>query len=345
VLILRALGLGDFLTGVPAYRALRAAYPEHEIVLAAPAPLAALAALTGAIDEVRPTAELRPVPWAGPSPHVAVDLHGNGPASHDLVRALGAAITMMYASAADPGVAGPWWSDAEHEVSRWCRLLEWWGLTADRQALGLAVPAPPAPVPDAVILHPGAASPSRRWPASRFASVARALAADGDMVVITGTAAERPLAERIAAEAGLASRFVLAGRTDLTGLAALTAAASLVISNDTGMAHLAVAYGIPSVTLFGPVSPALWGPPAGVTRHLSLWRGHGHRPGDAHGRDVDPRLLQIEVPDVLGAAHRLRCPTVQLASVPAGAQFSPRSVALCPPAQAPPISGFCPPPD
>ena len=61
LLILRALGLGDFLTGVPAYRALRAAYPEHQIVLAAPGSLASLAALTGAVDRVLPTGELRPM--------------------------------------------------------------------------------------------------------------------------------------------------------------------------------------------------------------------------------------------------------------------------------------------
>jgi ADP-heptose:LPS heptosyltransferase len=301
LLILRALGLGDFLTGVPAYRALRAAYPEHQILLAAPGPLACLAALTGAAD-LLPTGELQPVPWTGPPPDVAVDLHGNGPASHDLVRALGARTMMMYASAADPQVPGPWWAEAEHEVDRWCRLLEWHGVPADRGALRLGRPRVPPPVRGATVVHAGAAGPARRWPPSRFAAVARALAATGHRVVLTGTAAERPAARQVARAAGLDAGSVLAGRTGLAELAALVATARLVISNDTGVAHLAAAYGTPSVTLFGPVSPALWGPPAGNGRHVALWKGTGTRPGDAHGGQVDPRLLAIGIGEVLTAA-------------------------------------------
>jgi ADP-heptose:LPS heptosyltransferase len=303
--VLRVLGLGDFLTGVPAYRAFRAAYPGHEIVLAAPAPLAELTMLTGAVDRLLPTGELGPVPWSGSAPLVAADLHGNGRASHDLVRAVGAPVTMMYASPDDPCVAGPWWREEETEVDRWCRLLEWWGISADPGALRLAVPLARPPVGGAVVVHPGAASSSRRWPAWRFAAVARALAARGRPIVITGTAAERPLALRVARAAGLDHQAVLAGRTGLVGLAALVAKAAMVIGNDTGVAHLAMAYGTPSVTLFGPVSPALGGSSGRSPRHLALWRGSGSCPGDAHGLLVDPRLLQISVRDVLTGVQQV----------------------------------------
>jgi ADP-heptose:LPS heptosyltransferase len=305
VLMVRALGLGDFLTGVPAYRALRAAYPDHEMVLAAPPQFAPLASLTSAVDRMLPVGELQPVPWRGPPPAVAADLHGNGPASHDLVRAVGAPVTMMYASPADPGVDGPWWAEEEHEVTRWCRLLGWWEMPSDPGALRLSPPSVPPLVSAAAVVHPGAASGSRRWPAARFAEVARALAGWGLAVVISGNAAERALATQVAQAAGLGRESVLAGRTGLAGLAAVVAAASIVISNDTGVAHLAVAYGTPSVTLFGPVSPALWGPPRGSPRHLALWKGSGARPGDAHGAQVDPRLLRIEAGEVLEAAGRL----------------------------------------
>lgn len=312
VVILRALGLGDFLTGVPAYRALRASFPGHELVLAAPPVLAPLAGLTRAIDRLLPAAELAPVRWTGAPPAVAADLHGCGPASHRIVQALDAPATMMYASPAARHVAGPWWNPAEHEVARWCRLLGWWGLPADPAALRLAPPPPQwargpgSPCwPPAVVLHPGAASGSRCWPAGRFAAVARALRSRGHRVLVTGSVAERSLAQQIAGAAGLDAESVVAGRTSMPELAALVAAAALVISNDTGVAHLAVAFAVPSVTLFGPVSPRIWGPPAGDPRHLALWKGTGDRPGDALGARADPRLLRITVAEVLAATSAL----------------------------------------
>jgi len=314
VLMVRALGLGDFLTAVPAYRALRAFYPGHEIVLAASPQFAPLAELTGAIDRILPAGELEPVPWRGPPPAVAADLHGNGPASHNLVRAVGAPVTMMYASPADPRVDGPWWDDEEHEVTRWCRLLGWWGIPADPEALRLRRPVRPPWIRGAAVIHPGAASASRRWPAARFAEVARTLASWGVPVVVSGNAAERPLAAQVVRAAGLGGQSLLAGRTGLAELATVVAGASLVISNDTGVAHLAVAFSTPSVTLFGPVSPALWGPPPDAPGHLVLWKGSGARPGDAHGSRIDPRLLRIETAEVLRAARRLLRSRVTLRS-------------------------------
>jgi ADP-heptose:LPS heptosyltransferase len=304
VVMLRALGLGDFLTGVPAYRALRAAFPGHETVLAAPGVLAPLAALTDAVDRVLPAGELEPLDWTGPPPRVAVDLHGNGPASHRLLERLGAGQTMLYASAQAPDVTGPWWDPGEHETVRWCRLLRWYGVPADPADLGLAVPATAAPVPaGAVVVHPGAASLARRWPADRFARLVRALTGQGHRVHLTGAPAEHDLVHTVAAHAGLPADAVL--ETGLLDLAALVATARLVISGDTGISHLATAYATPSVTLFGPVSPALWGPPAGRPQHTVLWHGTGERPGDAHGTTTDPRLLQITVEEVLDAATAL----------------------------------------
>jgi ADP-heptose:LPS heptosyltransferase len=160
------------------------------------------------------------------------------------------------------------------------------------------VPAPSAP--GVTILHPGAKSPSRRWPVERFATVARRLRADGHRVLITGSAAERDLAVRVATGAGLDERAV--PRTGLGELAALVARARLVISGDTGIAHLASAYGTPSVVMFGPMSPARWGPPA-RPQHRAIWHGTRSEPGDSMEPGVHPALLAVRADEVLDAAR------------------------------------------
>ena len=197
----------------------------------------------------------------------------------------------------------PRWRDGEHERERWCRLLRESGIPAEPAHLRLRAPDadPPAAAVGATVVHPGAASPARRWPAERFARLARAERERGRDVVITGSAAERPLAETVARQAGLPPGAVLAGRTDLVTLAATIAAAGCVVSGDTGVAHLAVAFGTPSLTLFGPVAPAEWGPPPSG-RHRVLWRG---RQGDPHGTQIDPGLYAIEADEALLELNRV----------------------------------------
>ncbi|MGW0838962.1 glycosyltransferase family 9 protein [Streptomyces sp. NPDC002787] len=315
VLVLRALGLGDLLTAVPALRALRRQLPGHEIVLAAPARLAAATAATGLVDRLLPTSAAgRAVPaeldWAGPPPGLAVDLHGNGPSSRLLLQRLGPRRLFAYAHPGTPGVSGPVWRDDEHERERWCRLLGWYGVEADPEDLGIPPPATPSPAPGAVVVHPGADAGARRWPGERFAAVARQLVRCGLDVVLTAGAGEEEAARSVAEAAGLPVGAVLGGADgDLPfdRLAALVAGARCVVVGDTGPAHLAGALGTPSVVLFGPVAPRLWGPPA-HPRHRVLWHpadDDSARPGDAHGEEPDERLLRITVDEVVAAVRDL----------------------------------------
>ena len=152
-------------------------------------------------------------------------------------------------------------------------------------------------------MHPGAAFGAKRWPVDRFAAVAAALDGPDSPVLITGSAAERDLAEEVARTAGLPADRVLAGRTDIGALCDLVAGAGLVVSGDTGIAHLASAYGTPSVVLFGPVDPAQWGPPAGP--HVALARP-ARRRGARFADEPDPALLAIGVEEVVEAAATVR---------------------------------------
>ena len=301
--VLRSLGLGDLLTGVPALRAIRSAVPEHRLVLATTTALQPLATLIDAVDEVLPARELEPLDWRGPPPELAVDLHGKGSASHMVVADLEPDRLLTFDS---PGYPGPTWYTVEHEVHRWCRLVsEGLGVAADPDALDLAVPPLPPVVRGAALIHPGAAYPGRRWPPERFAAVARHLAKRGFEVRITGGPAELGLAWGVAAQAGLGKQAVLAGRTTPLELAAVVAHAAVVVSGDTGVAHLATAYRRPSVVLFGPVSPALWGPPP-RPQHIALWHGDVHGgAGDPWGTSLDPALARITVDEVRAAVDTL----------------------------------------
>jgi ADP-heptose:LPS heptosyltransferase len=301
LVVLRALGLGDLLAAVPALRGLRRAYPRHRIELAAPRALEPLAMHTGAVDVVVDAAGLGPLPAALGRPDLAVNLHGRGPQSHRRLLERDPRALIAFAHRDVPESArGPRWRDDEHEVARWCRLLSECGIAADPADLRLARP-PGLRDPRLTVIHPGAASGARRWPPDRWARVAAAEWRRGHRVVLTGSAAERRLCTAIARAAGLPADADAAGLTGPVELLRLVASAGRVACADTGIAHVATAVGTPSVVLFGPTPPALWGPPPDP-RHVVLWEGTR---GDPHASDPDPGLLAIEVDDVLDALTRL----------------------------------------
>jgi ADP-heptose:LPS heptosyltransferase len=295
ILALRALGLGDLATAVPALRGLRDAFPAEPPALAAPAGLAPLIDLIGGVGPLVPLDGLdSPLP-ARLRPDIAVNLHGSGPQSHRLLLAARPAKLWAFANAEAGHDDGPSWDADEHEVARWCRLLGHYGVSCHQDDLGLAIPRIDVPR-KTTIIHPGAKSGTRRWPPKRFAAVARALRRDGHRILVTASKGERELAARIAVTPDEIPD------TDLGELAALVAHARLVISGDTGISHLATAYGTPSVTLFGPMSPQRWGPPD-RPYHRKLWHGARSEPGDRPG-PPHPALLAITVEEVLEAAGK-----------------------------------------
>jgi len=175
-----------------------------------------------------------------------------------------------------------------------------------------------------VALFPGSGtySPGRRWSETGYAKVGRRLTElEGAEILIVGTAAERALAERVRATIGPSARN-LAGESDLKTLAALLATCALVIGNDGGVLHVAVAAGAPVLAIFGPSNQVSWGPyqgdewdlpgirasPAVVVRRdlpCSPCLYRGFLPGTPRGCESHDCLTLIEPDEVVALARQL----------------------------------------
>jgi heptosyltransferase-2 len=112
-----------------------------------------------------------------------------------------------------------------------------------------------------VAIAPGASRATKRWAPDRFAAVADALALEGYAVVLAAGPGdgEAVAGFRAAVRAPVAADL---SALPVEGLAAAIARARLLVACDSGPVHLATALGTPAVAIFGPTSPARWGPPA-----------------------------------------------------------------------------------
>ncbi len=111
-----------------------------------------------------------------------------------------------------------------------------------------------------VILHPGANWPHKRWAPERFAQLGDRLAESRSaQIAVTGGPEDTELAHAVRSRMRRPA-LIFAGQTTLRQLAACLEQARLVVSNDTGVLHLAAAMDRPLVALYGPTSPALTGP-------------------------------------------------------------------------------------
>ncbi len=118
---------------------------------------------------------------------------------------------------------------------------------------GIAEAAQPA-----VTLAPGAIGPGKAWPVAHYAELARALAAEGaDVWIVGGPRETAPAAEIVRAASGRARDLTGA---DLREAILALSCSDAVVSNDSGLMHIAAALGLPVVAVFGPTSPWHWAP-------------------------------------------------------------------------------------
>jgi ADP-heptose:LPS heptosyltransferase len=277
IAVLRANALGDFIFAIPAFHALRAAYPSAELVLiGAPWHARWLADRPSPINRVlvvppgkgirsadrdeapRSTAEFLAAARRERF-DLALQKHGGGANSNPVVAGLGARLTAGL-RAADAPPLDRWirYVYYQPEIYRYLEVAALVGAAPTTVTPNVAVTVADvaearalAGEPDRprAALHPGATDPRRRWPTERFAEVADNLVADGYEVVLTGTPGERELADQVLASARVPVRS-LVGELTLGGLGGLYSECAVVVSNDTGPVHLAAAVGTPTVGIF-----------------------------------------------------------------------------------------------
>jgi ADP-heptose:LPS heptosyltransferase len=151
-----------------------------------------------------------------------------------------------------------------------------------RAKLAADSPGAPTSEPPYAVIHAVAATPEKTWAAAHFLAVAHHLAQSGLSPVFIGGSGDdlTPFAEYRTLH------------TSLSEIKRLLASAALFVGNDSGPAHMAAAFGVPSVVIFGPSDPAIWGP----------WRTAGEVVSHPGG------IGDVTVGQVLDALQRLRVP-------------------------------------
>jgi ADP-heptose:LPS heptosyltransferase len=300
--VLRANAIGDYLVGLPAIQALRAAYPAAELVLlGADWHVGFLVGRPGPVDRcvpVPPTAGVRDDrPPSRPARldrffarmraerfDLAIQLQGGGSHSNPFVRRLGARVT---AGSRTPDAAPldrtiPY-AGHQHEIHRFLEVVGLVGaapvtleprlqVTAmDRAEAAAVLQVDDRPL---VVLHPGANDPRRRWPVERLAMVGNELARKGARLAVIGAASERGLAARLLDHLD-GDAADLTGRLGLGGLAGLLERATLLVGNDSGPRHLAAAVGTATVAVYWVVNLGTYGPLYRARHRVpTSWRLH-----------------------------------------------------------------------
>ena len=317
-LVIRPGGIGDAALLAPALLAIQSAYPSADLDVLAErrnagvfplipgirrtlrydVPRELLAALRGGYDLVIDTEQ-----WHRLS--AIVTRFAGAP------RTIGFATNERERLFTDPVAYSHDWYEAE----AFCRLLEPLGIAlcpvdppfltvppaATAKAQELLGPLAGQPF---AVLYPGASIPERRWGTAKFRQVGEGLRSQGIVPVVVGGAEDGPAGEAIVAPDGLN----LAGRTTLAETAAVIAGSRLLMGGDSGILHLAVGLGTPTVSFFGPGIEAKWGPRGFrhrvLNRHLacSPCTRFGTTPHCPHGARC---MAEIEPEEVLAACWDL----------------------------------------
>jgi ADP-heptose:LPS heptosyltransferase len=300
IAVFRALHLGDLLCVVPALRALRYTLPEAEIALIGlPWSAAFVKRFHKYVDRVIIFPGYPGLPEQIPSEIALVNfleemqkegfdlvlqMQGNGTIVNMLVQMFGAKYTAGFYQTTDPGLPSGFFIKYPEnllEVKRYLKLIEFLGIPD--QGLSLEFPIIEQDqkdldslrlgLPDKqfVIVHPGSRSFRRRWHPKYFAALADHCISRGFPVVITGTPDETIVAKEVL-------KFMKNNAINITGATSLGAVALLIknafalITNCTGVSHIAAAMETPSIVISMDGEPERWSPLNKELHYVIDWK-------------------------------------------------------------------------
>lgn len=285
ILVVRLDGLGDLLMTGPAISALKAAVPGRSVTALVSPAGAACAQLMPDIDDVI----VYEAPWMKGTPcqpesdatfirqlrarafegAVIFTVFSQSPLPAALICYLAEIPNRAAHCRENPyHLLTTWVRETEpeegirHEVTRQCDLARALGAPNRDDRLSLALGPAAAqwalrwrrPGRPLVVIHPGASAPSRRYPESSYARVIQLLERElGAFCVLTGSFSERDLLWRVKMEAD--SECPILSDVSLERLAALLKSADMVVTNNTGPAHIGAAVGAPLVVLYALTNP------------------------------------------------------------------------------------------
>lgn len=255
VAVVRLRSLGDSVLTAPALQILKQARPDLGIAVVVEDRFASIFEGNPDVDAVLPPTAKAISSWR---PHLCLNLHG-GARSAILTARSGARIRAGFDFFRNSFLYNVRIPRAQqilgvertvHTAEHLASAIFYLGapVTEIPRARLFARPAPPAR--PYVVFHPIASQPDKTWPASRFLAVAHRLKPALDPVFIAGPGEDlSPFAE-----------FRTIAGAPLAEIKSLLAGAALFVGNDSGPAHMAAAFGLPVIVIFGPSDPVVWAP-------------------------------------------------------------------------------------
>jgi ADP-heptose:LPS heptosyltransferase len=299
IVVFRALQLGDMLCAIPGIRALRHAYPDaHITLIGLPWAKSFIERFSQYFDGFIRFAGYPGLPEQPFEPKaftqmltaiqqerfdLAIQLQGNGSIINPMMELFGARYTAGYSIAGhyapDNDLFLPY-PDYGHEIERHIALMEFLGIPS--QGTDLEFPLIPEDEEKLtslrlgiepqkyVCVHPGSRGSWRQWPVEHFAALADYCADQGYQVVLTGTKEEASIINEVISHM-YHKPINTAGLTSVGAVALLIKNSALLISNCTGVSHIAAAFKTPGIVLSMDGEPERWGPIDKQTHRTINW--------------------------------------------------------------------------